>query len=308
MDAGTLKHPDVPQALPPVVRARLQAGQRRVTGAGDERVVWHAWGVPDGAPPVVLLLGGSGSWTHWVKNIVPLLDAGRWVMAADMPGFGDSDPPAVGSDADAMAGPLAAGLRALVPGVAVDLVGFSLGGLVSARLLAAHPELARRLVLVGAPAMGVAADRPVQLKAWRHLATRALQLEHHRHNLAVLMLHDARAVDALALELHAANVERDRLPRRRRSFADWLARTLPGLACPVHAIYGEHDALYVPRVHQLAGAFAAAAPDFRGLQLIEGAGHWVQYEKAAAFDVALQDALGACWLTGPNSVSGQGSR
>ncbi len=37
MDAGTLKHPDVPQALPPVVRARLQAGQRRVTGAGDER-------------------------------------------------------------------------------------------------------------------------------------------------------------------------------------------------------------------------------------------------------------------------------
>jgi pimeloyl-ACP methyl ester carboxylesterase len=268
-------------------------------------VVWHAWGVPDGAPPVVLLHGGSGSWTHWVKNIVPLLDAGRWVLAADMPGFGDSDPPAVGSDADAMAGPLAAGCARWCRG------GGRLGRLLAGRAgvrapAGGTPELARRLVLVGAPAMGVAADRPVQLAAWRHLATRAL--EHHRHNLAVLMLHDARAVDALALELHAANVERDRLPRRRRSFADWLARTLPGLACPVHAIYGEHDALYVPRVHQLAGAFAAAAPDFRGLQLIEGAGHWVQYEKAAAFDVALQDALGACWLTGPNSVSGQGSR
>ncbi|MBS0415887.1 MAG: alpha/beta fold hydrolase [Proteobacteria bacterium] len=282
---------DVPQALPPAVRARLLAGQRRVTGAGNERVVWHAWGKPEGTPPVVLLHGGSGSWTHWVKNIVPLLDAGRRVLAADLPGFGDSDPPATGNDADAMAGPLAAGLRALVPGVAVDLVGFSLGGLVSARLLAAQPTLARRLVLVGAPAMGVAGERPVQLKAWRHLPTRAQQLEHHRHNLAVLMLHDARAIDALALELHAANVVRDRLPRRRRSFADWLARTLAGLRCPVHAIYGAQDALYVPHVRQLDAAFAAAAPDFRGLQLIEGAGHWVQFEAPEAFNAALARAL-----------------
>ena len=291
MDVSTQKLPDVPRHVPPAVRARLLAGQRRVTGAGNEHVVWHAWGTPDGAPPVVLLHGGSGSWTHWVKNIVPLLDAGRWVLAADLPGFGDSDPPATGNDADAMAGPLAAGLHALVPGVAVDLVGFSLGGLVSARLLAAHHKLARRLVLVGAPAMGVAADRPVQLKAWRHLPSRAQQLEHHRHNLAVLMLHDARAVDALALELHAANVERDRLPRRRRSFADWLARTLHGLTGPVHAIYGAHDALYVPHVQQLAAAFAAAAPDFRGLQLIEGAGHWVQFEAPDAFNAALARAL-----------------
>ncbi|HMN57853.1 MAG TPA: alpha/beta fold hydrolase [Ottowia sp.] len=109
---STHNPPDVPQALPPAVRARLQAGQRQVTGAGNERVVWHAWGAPEGAPPVVVLHGGSGSWTHWVKNIVPLLDAGRWVLAADMPGFGDSDPPATGKDAAAMAAPLAAGLRA----------------------------------------------------------------------------------------------------------------------------------------------------------------------------------------------------
>ena len=282
---------DVPQHLPSPARARLLAGRRSETGTGNERVTWHTWGVPDGTPPVVLLHGGSGSWTHWVRNIVPLLDAGRWVLAPDMPGFGDSDPPADGNDADAIAGPLAAGLRALLPGLAVDLVGFSLGGLVSARLLAAQPALARRLVLVGAPAMGVAAERPVQLKAWRHLPSREQQLEQHRHNLAVLMLHDPRAVDALALELHVANVERDRLPRRRRSFVDWLARTLHGLRCPVHAIYGEHDALYVPHVRQLAAAFAAAAPDFRGLQLIEGAGHWVPFEAPVAFDAALARAL-----------------
>lgn len=284
--------PDVPQALAPALRARLLTGRRRVTGPARGCVVWHDWGAPHAdAPPAVLLHGGSGSWTHWVKNIAPLLDAGRRVLAADMPGFGASDPPADGQDADAMAAPLAAGLHELVLGQPVDLVGFSLGGLVAARMLVAHPALARCLVLVGAPAMGLAADRPVQLKAWRHLATRAQQLEHHRHNLAALMLHDARAVDALALELHVANVERDRLPRRRRSHADWLARSLPDVACPVHAIYGEHDALYAPHVPRLAALCATAAGDFRGLQVIEGAGHWVQFEKPATFDAALARAL-----------------
>ena len=294
--------PDVPQALDSAVRARLRAaGERRITGAENERVVWHAWGAArSDAPPVVLLHGGSGSWTHWVINIVPLLDAGRWVLAADLPGFGESDIPAAGTDADAMAAPLAAGLRGLKVEQPVDLVGFSLGGLVAARMAVAHPALARRLVLVGAPAMGLAPDRPVQLKAWRHLATRAAQLDQHRFNLGALMLHDARAVDALALELHGANVERDRLPRRRRSHADALARSLPAVVCPVHAIYGEHDALYAPHVHRLAALFAAAAPGFRGLQLIEGAGHWVQYEKPAAFDAALRGAL--------NATPGQGSR
>ena len=287
-----VQHPEVPQALEPALRARLQAGERHVTGRAHERVVWHAWGAARaGVPPVVLLHGGSGSWTHWVKNIAPLLDAGRQVLTADLPGFGDSDPPARGSDPDAMAGPLAAGLHALAPGVAVDLVGFSLGAVVATRLLAAHPTLARRLVLVGAPGLGPAADRPVPLKAWRHLTSPEQQLERHRHNLAALMLHDARAVDALALQLHVANVLRDRLPRRRRAHADALAQSLPALACPVHAIYGEHDALYAPHVHRLAEVLAKAAPDFRGLQVIAGAGHWVQFEAPAAFDAALRDAL-----------------
>lgn len=287
-----VQHPDVPQALEPALRARLLAGVRHVTPTANGRVVWHTWGdARDDTPPVVLLHGGSGSWTHWVRNIAPLLDAGRCVLAADLPGFGDSDAPLDGSDADAMAGPLVAGLQQLQSRRPLDLLGFSLGGLVAARMAVAHPALVRRLVLVGAPAMGLAPDRPVQLKAWRHLATRAAQLDHHRFNLGALMLHDARAVDALALELHVANVERDRLPRRRRSHADMLARSLPAVACPVHAIYGEHDALYVPHVHQLAGLFAAAAPSFRGLQVIEGAGHWVQYEKPAAFDAALQRAF-----------------
>ena len=282
----------VPTFLPLAERARLAQARRLTTPCGAGELVWHAWGEPRaGVPPLVLFHGGSGSWTHWVKNILPLVDAGRSVWAVDLPGFGDSGPPTGGSDADAMVAPLAASLRQLMGDEPVDLVGFSFGGMTAGLLLAAHRQLARRLVLVGAPAMGVVPGRQFELKAWRHLKTPQEQADIHRHNLGVLMLHDHDLIDGLALEVHIANVQRDRLPRRRLAHTDILARSLPQVPCPVHTIYGAHDAIYRQYIHQLEDAFAAAAPAFRGMQLIEGAGHWVQFEAPEAFDAALERAL-----------------
>ncbi|MDR1967811.1 MAG: alpha/beta fold hydrolase [Burkholderiaceae bacterium] len=280
----------IPSLLPPDERQRLASGRRLRTVHGGCDLVWHEWqpeSARQGSAPVVLFHGGSGSWTHWVKNIGPLLDAGRRVLAADLPGFGDSAPLLEGSDADAMLEPLAAGLRTLLPGAAVDLVGFSFGGMTAGMLLAAYPELAARLVLVGAPAMGVASERQLQLKGWRHLAAPQERAGIHRHNLGVLMLHDHSLIDGLALQVHTANVLRDRLPRRRLARTDILARSLASVPCPVHAIYGAHDVLYHQGIDQLQHAYAAAAPDFRGLRLIEGAGHWVQFEAPQAFNAAL---------------------
>jgi pimeloyl-ACP methyl ester carboxylesterase len=274
-----------------IERLRAQATQRE-TPCGAGATVWHVWGeARPGEPPVVLFHGGSGSWTHWVRNIEPLVAAGRQVIAADLPGFGDSATPPSGGDADALVAPLADGLNRLLGGEPCDLVGFSFGGLTAGLLLAAHPALARRLVLVGAPAMGVTPERQFELKAWRHLPTAAEQAAVHRFNLAALMLKDASLIDGLALDLHIANLQRDRMPRRRLAHTDILARSLPRLRCPVHAIYGAHDALYKAWIHQLEEAFEAAAPDFRGLVLIPEAGHWVPFERPEAFDEALLSAL-----------------
>ncbi|WP_413905646.1 alpha/beta fold hydrolase [Candidatus Skiveiella danica] len=274
---------------------RLRAlATRRETPCGAGTMVWHVWGESrPGLPPVVLFHGGSGSWTHWLRNIQPLVAAGRQVIAADLPGFGDSALPPSGGDADALVAPLADGLNRLLGGEPCDLVGFSFGGLTAGLLLAEHPALARRLVLVGAPAMGVTPDRQFELKAWRHLPSAAEQEAVHRFNLAALMLNDASLIDGLALELHIANLHRDRMPRRRLAHTDILARSLPRVRCPVHAIYGAHDALYKAWIHQLEDAFEAAAPDFRGLVLIPEAGHWVPFERPEAFDDALLTVLTA---------------
>ncbi len=277
---------------PEIARLKAQAA-RHATPCGAGELVWHAWGRPQpGRPPLVLLHGGSGSWTHWVRSIDGLVVAGHQLWIPDLPGFGDSAVPPNGSDADALIAPLADGFRALFGPQAVDLVGFSFGGMTAGLLLAEHPELARQLVLVGAPAMGVVPGRQFELKAWRHLQPEA-QADVHRHNLAALMLHDTALIDGLALELHTANVQRDRMPRRRLAHTDILARSLPRVACPVHAIYGERDALYKSWITALEAAYAAVAPDFRGLALIPDAGHWVQFERPQAFGAALQAALAA---------------
>ncbi|MBS0292690.1 MAG: alpha/beta hydrolase [Proteobacteria bacterium] len=280
---------------PEVMRLQVQA-RRETTPCGDGDMVWHVWGAArDDVPPLVLLHGGSGSWTHWVHNIEDLVAAGRELWIPDLPGFGDSASPPAGGDADALVEPLAEGLRALFGPRTCDLVGFSFGGLTAGLLLAAHPELARQLVLVGAPAMGVVPERQFALKAWRHLPE-AGQIAAHRYNLAALMVRDAAQIDAhdgLALGLHVQNVVRDRMPRRRLAHTDALARALPRVTCPVHAIYGRSDSLYKEWIGALEGAYAAAAPDFRGMALIEDGGHWVQFERPQAFEQALLAALGA---------------
>lgn len=282
--------------VPSEVMAWQRQARRATTPCGAGETLWHVWGAPrDGVPPLVLLHGGSGSWTHWVRNLGDLVDAGREVWIPDLPGFGDSALPPVGADADALVEPLAEGLRALFGPRQCDLVGFSFGGMTAGMLLAAHPELARQLVLVGAPAMGVVPQRQFALKAWRHLP-QAGQIEAHRYNLAALMLHDAALIDGLeglALGVHVNNVVRDRMPRRRLAHTDALARALPRVDCPVHAIYGRADTLYREWILALEGAYAAAAPDFRGLALIEEAGHWVQFERPQAFMQALLAALRA---------------
>jgi pimeloyl-ACP methyl ester carboxylesterase len=285
------------EALPAQALELLQSATRLETPCGDGSIVWRRWGAVDGTDagrvPVLLLHGGSGSWTHWVRNIQPLVDAGRQVLVPDLPGFGDSALPPGSHDADGAPAPLAQGLAQLLGDARCDAVGFSFGAMVAGFIAADHAQRVRRLVIVGAPALGVVPKRQVDLKGWRHFKDPAMQDAAHRHNLAALMLHDPNGITAEVLALHKANVVRDRMPGRRISQTPVLAAALQRVVCPVHAIYGEEDALYRGYMPALAAMLPQATRDFRGLERIAGAGHWVQYEAAAAFDAALAAALDA---------------
>lgn len=268
-----------------------QQARRSETPCGVGVLVWHDWGPPTG-PPVLLLHGGAGSWTHWVRNIAPLLDAGNRVLAPELPGFGESAVPPDGHDADVLPGWLELGLSRLLGDTPVTLIGFSFGGLVGGLWAQARPARVARLVLVGSPALSAERLAPLDLRRWDRLPAGAERLAAHRHNLLQLMLAHESSASALAVALHAANAERDRLRQRRLMLTDALVPVLAGLHCPLHGIWGARDALYVHRL-PLIQQVLSIAPRFVALDLLADAGHWVQFEAAEAFNRALAAALSA---------------
>lgn len=288
-----MQFPPLATDLPPEALRVLAQSTVLQTPCGEGTMAWHAWGSGE---PVFLLHGGSGSWTHWVRNVEALAAAGRRVFAADLPGFGDSAALNRAADADTMVAPVALGIRQLGGDGPHDVVGFSFGGLLSGLLAQAHPAMVRRLVLVGAPGLGLRNSR-LPLVPWRHLESTAERAAAHHSNLAMLMLHRPESIDDLAVAVHIANTARDRVRRRGLALTDILARTLTTLDCPVDAIYGEQDALYadmLPELKRLLTSFACV----RELVLIPG-GHWVQYENAPAFNRELLALLARAPEAGP---------
>ena len=281
-----MSRPPLITDLPSEAReVHAQATPRESRHAGG-RLVWHVWGQGE---PVVLLHGGSGSWTHWIRNVQALADAGRSAWVPDMPGFGDSDKPAGGEDADSLVDPLLEGIEQLLDGRAYDLVGFSFGGLTAGLMAARHPPGLRRLVLAGAPVAPVV-QRALRLLEWRHLTDPAEREKVHRHNLLTLMVARQDRATPLDMQLHAANLDRDRMRRRHLVHSTALPDALERVTCPVDAIYGHDDAIFKHRIDELVAALDAI-PTLRSRHLVKDSGHWVQFETPESFNTLLLQVL-----------------
>jgi pimeloyl-ACP methyl ester carboxylesterase len=291
--AGTdaLTPPSPPEA-PDAVLAALEARARRhETPCGDGAVVWREWGPPDGGDerPLVLFHGGSGSWRHWVRNI-ERLSAHRRLLCPDLPGLGQS---AMAPRADSPA-PIAAVVRAGLAsvlggaGAPYDLAGFSFGALVAGHVAAeAGPEL-RSLTLVGAASLGLGRPR-TELVTVRDKEGEE-RVAAHRHNLAVLMFADPARIDGLALRVQELNTGEARFRSRGFAGSALLREAVARARAPVALVYGERDAIAWPEVEARFAALRSVQPD-AWTGMVPGAGHWVAYEAAPAFDAMLLDML-----------------
>ena len=250
------------------------------TASGTQ--VWHVWN-KDAGHPLVLLHGGSGSWNHWVRNVLPLSQQ-RAVWALDTPGLGDSELPAGAVDADDLALPVEQGLQGLFEQAPIDLVGFSFGGLIAGFLAAHQPKRIKRLVLVGVPGLGLSNNIP-NMRGFRDNMSPEEREAVHKNNLLAIMLRNEDLVTPDLLVMQARNVERDRLRRRRIARSDALLSLQSQWQCQVHGIWGEHDALYEGKLPELRQALTQC--DLRSFTLIKDAGHWVSYEQADAFNQQL---------------------
>lgn len=278
----------------PEAALRLDAAARRVdTHYEGRRVAWRVWGE---GPPVVLVHGAFGSWTHWIKTI-PHLCRSRLVIVPDMPGFGDSDLPAGDDLLEAIPRALIHGLRAMLEKAArLDIVGFSFGsvmaGEVAAGLDAADEPLAGgSLVLVAPAGLGVKVADFTSLARPRAGMTPAEITAVHRHNMAVILFKDPAKIDDSAVLLQMANTARAREQGRPYSRSDALMRAAQRIrARRVLAVWGDGDAYANRSPADYEAAVGRLRPDIR-LHRIAAAGHWVQYEAAEAFNSFLATAL-----------------
>lgn len=249
-------------------------------------LVWRIWN--QGAPKrLVLLHGGSGSWTHWLKNI-QVLSNSREVCVLDIPGFGDSELPPNAVDADDLAPYVARAISKITNNRPVDLVGFSFGGLLAGFMAAQQPSLLSRLVLVGVPALGLT-SKPLPLRGLRPEMTPAEVKEVHRHNLQVMMIKNPALIDEQTLVIQQANIARDRLRRRRIARTAALTDLQLEWRCPVHGIWGQEDALYKNQLEEVKKRLSGC--NLKSFDVIADAGHWVQYEQPELFNACVNKIL-----------------
>ncbi len=253
--------------------AKLEDGQTVRIGSAQVRYVRRkAPGAAPGDLPIVVLHG----WGAHIEAVAPILAAlggASDLIALDLPGFGESEPPPEAWDVDAYASFMLAFLDELDVARA-HLIGHSHGGRVSIAIAADHPERVGRLLLVNSAGL-----RPK--RGWRY-----------RRRVAVAKL--GRVVAKLGgppgrrlqERLRARVASRDYLeaPEAMRGtfravIAADLSDRLPRVAAPTLLVWGDQDE---ETPLWMANRMEQLIPD-AGLVVLEGAGHYSYADSPGQF-------------------------
>lgn len=250
--------------------------------------------------PVVMLHGGgpgASARSNYERNVKALSAVGRLILI-DLPGYGRSDKPELSGPRLAF---FAGHVRRVLDALSIDradFIGNSLGGAVATKLALDTPDRVRRLVLMG-PAIGFPVFGPFPTEGMRHMggyyAGEGPTPEKMRA-LVNVMVHDPAGVsDDLVAERYAASTQPDVLaaplnPPGPKAPFEQLWPEVGRIAHPTLLLWGRDD-----RVVPFDSAFVV----FKQLRDAElhvfaETGHWVQWERAAAFN-----RLAAEFLTRP---------
>lgn len=261
------------------------AAERFETPCGEGTLVWRRWG--SGGPPLVLLHGGYGSWTHWVRNVIPLSRQFS-VYACDLPGLGESATPPEPWTASGLAAIIAEGLDIVLPrGARPHMAGFSFGGVIGGSVAVQLGDRLKGFIVVGSNGLGLERS-PTPLERVPADATEDQEFAVHRYNLNQLMIADPDRIDELALYLQKTNHARARMRSRRFSRSGALIEALPQIKARLDGIWGERDATAYPHVDERARILRSVQPGAR-FAVLPGAGHWAQFEAAERFNEILAE-------------------
>ena len=124
-----------------------QTAPTRFVEANGIRFAYRRFGLSSGAPPLVFNMHFTGTMDHWDPLVTDGFAKDREVILFNNAGISSSSGE-VPASIEGMADHAGAFIKALQLDQ-VDVLGFSLGGLVAQELALSYPTLVRRLVLVG---------------------------------------------------------------------------------------------------------------------------------------------------------------
>ena len=283
--------PDAEEQMPvcPVVEGRilLAGGNIAYTRAGTG--------------PAVLLIHGLGGTRQTWRDLIPALSRKCTVIAADLPGHGQSDPPA----GDYSLGAHASSMRDLLVALncpRASVAGHSLGGGIALQFAYQFPERTDRLMLISSGGLGSevtpmlrAATLPGAEAVVAGLSKIPVLLT--RRLLRVLPgLTAPTDADALADGLRGLRdpIQRRAFVRTAQTVLDWRGQTVSasrqlGLLndIPVLVAWGAQDKTIPPRHHH---AFADRVPHAVAVE-ISDAGHYSHETAPAELASALSTFL-----------------
>jgi pimeloyl-ACP methyl ester carboxylesterase len=262
---------------------------KETTPCGDGKMVWHIWG--EGSP-LLLMHGGYGSWTHWIRNI-DVLSRHFTVLAPDTPGLGDSAMPPNPVTPDSIGAVVSEGLNLLVPASeSIKVAGFSFGGTIGSRVAVHQDDRVSALVIIGSGGMGIPRAPMEEMLNWRDAETPEAVYAAQRRNLEILMIADPEKVDELAIHTQIENTKRGRVKSIKFAVTAKTLEALHKVKGRISGIWGERDAIALGAIEKREEILRQVQPDC-DFRVVPDAGHWVIYESADIVNDMLLDMLDA---------------
>ena len=241
---------------------------------------------PESGTPVIFIHGFGGDLNNWLFNLDALAEQ-HPVIALDLPAHGQSTVKLAGTTLEAQAAFVVRFMDAI--GVAsAHLVGHSMGGGIAAQIAVDTPQKAASLAMIDSAGFGdevnaTYTDGFVRTDSRRELKPVAELLFADPALVSRQMLDDLlkyKRLDGVTEALGALGTQ---------LFGDGKQSEQPGKALgsfdkPVLVIWGKQDQV-IPSSH------AAAAPAGAKVELLDGAGHMPQMEKANEVNALLRRHL-----------------
>ena len=270
--------------------ARIEASCKILkTPSGNGHMVWRSCGE---GPPLVLLHGSFGTWLHWIRNIEALSRHFR-VLAADMPGFGDSDEPADPLSCVSLVETIAAGVDELTTAdESVRIAGFSYGASMSTPVAMASKRKIDTICLVASNGLGSKRGDPGPLAKWHEAKTPDELHAAQRLNVGTILIANPENIDDLAVHIQTINTAKTRFRSRLTKDRAQLNGMVEKVDARLTSIWGTRDAINFPYVDECIERLRVVRPDV-DVRVIENMGHWIGYEAAEKFNPIIVELLGA---------------